>query len=67
MKFKPSRVKQPELTDREKAAIQAVASGTIVEPLLCQRLKALGLIEQVRGAWALTQQGQIRLIFQGAR
>jgi hypothetical protein len=67
MKFRPGSVKQPELTDREKAALQAIASGAIVEPLLCQRLKALGLAEQSRAGWALTHQGQICLIFKNAR
>jgi hypothetical protein len=67
MKFRPSSVKQPELTDRENAALVAIASGAIVEPLLCQRLKALGLAEQTRTGWALTHQGQICLIFKKAR
>lgn len=67
MKFHPTFARAPQLTDREKAALCRIAEGAIVEPLLCQRLKALGLAEQTRGGWALTSQGQIRLMFQGAR
>jgi hypothetical protein len=67
MKFTPSRFKAPELSDKEKAALQAIAHGAVVEPLRCERLKALGLVVQIGGGWALTQQGQIRLMFQGAR
>jgi hypothetical protein len=69
MKFKaaPARAKPPELSDREKAALKAIASGEIIGPLLCQRLKTLGLVTQTGAGWELTQQGQIRLMFQGAR
>ena len=48
MKFKPApvRVKQPELSDREKAALRAVANGAVVEPLLCQRLNRRQFLER---------------------
>jgi ribosomal protein S19E (S16A) len=69
MKFKPApvRVKQPELSDREKAALRAAPNGAIIEPSLCQRLKTLGLVAQTQAGWVLTPQGEIRLMFQGAR
>jgi ribosomal protein S19E (S16A) len=69
MKFKPApvRVKQPELSDREKVALRTIANGSIVESLLCQRLKTLGLVAQTQAGWRLTPQGEIRLMFQGAR
>lgn len=69
MKFKPApvRVKQPELSDREKVALRTIANGSIVELLLCQRLKTLGLVAQTQAGWRLTPQGEIRLMFQGAR
>jgi hypothetical protein len=67
MKFKPSPVKQAALSEHEKEALRAIAGGAIVEPLLCQRLKALGLAAQTRRGWVLTQHGHIRLTFQGAR
>jgi ribosomal protein S19E (S16A) len=64
--YKPNRIKKADLTYREKAALQAVANGAIVEPLLCQRLKTRGLVERKRTGWRLTPQGQIRLLFQNA-
>jgi hypothetical protein len=69
MKFKPSPYapKGPTLTDAEKAALRDVSNHLVVQPLLLQRLKALGLIEQKSGAWTTTQQGQICLLFGSAR
>jgi hypothetical protein len=69
MEFKPSRasLKRPGPTESETAALRGVQRGTVIHPLLCKRLKALGLIEQIRGGWILTQQGQISLMFDGAR
>jgi hypothetical protein len=67
MKFSPAKAKPPELSDREKATLQEVASGETVEPFRCERLRALGLVVQTHRRWALTQQGHIRLMFQGAR
>jgi hypothetical protein len=66
MKFKPGPVKQPTLSDPEKAALQGIAAGAIVGPLLCQRLKALGLVVQTMDGWSVTQQGYIQLMFQYA-
>jgi hypothetical protein len=57
MKFKTGPVKQRELSDRERAALQGIAAGVIVGPLLCQRLKALGLVVQTMDGWSVTQQG----------
>jgi hypothetical protein len=69
MKFKPSPYvsKGPALTDAEKAALLDVSQHLVVHPLLLQRLKALGLVEQKSGAWTTTQQGQIRVMFGAAR
>lgn len=67
MKFHPTFARTHQLTDKEKVALRGIAQGAIVEPLLCQRLKTLGLVEQTRGGWVLTPQGQICLMFQGAR
>jgi hypothetical protein len=49
-----------------QSRLQAIATGAIVGPLLCQPLKTLGLVAQPRTGWARTPQGQIRLIFLGA-
>jgi hypothetical protein len=67
MKFNPSQNKQPGLSDRETVALREVAERATTKPLVCKRLQKLGLIEQSPGGWALTQQGHIRLMFQGAR
>lgn len=60
-------MKKNQFSDSELAALKAVTTGEIIEPLLCQQLKALGLVTQTRGGWALTQQGQIQLKFLAAR
>ena len=67
MKFSPSRFKQAELSDREKIALRGIAEGGHIALPLCQRLQKLGLIEKGHDGWAITQQGHIRLMFQGAR
>jgi hypothetical protein len=67
MKFNPAPAKPAGLTDTEKAALQAIAQGAAAEPVHCERLKALGLVVQTHRGWALTQQGHIRVMFQGAR
>jgi hypothetical protein len=67
MKFTPSRIKQAELSDREKIALREIAQGGPTEPLLYRRLQKLGLVEKNHDGWAVTQQGHIRLMFQGAR
>jgi hypothetical protein len=68
-KFRPNPFisKGPELTDAEIKALRGVSEQIVVQPLLLQRLKALGLIEQKLGRWNTTPQGQIRLMFLGAR
>lgn len=67
MKFSPAWVKKNAFSDRERAGLKAINNGEIIEPLLCQRLKALGLVSQTRSGWVLTHQGQIRLLFDSAR
>jgi ribosomal protein S19E (S16A) len=69
MKFKPTYPvpRGPVLTDAEKAALRDVSHHLVVHPLVLKRLKAIGLIEQKLGGWVLTQDGQIRLMFSGAR
>ena len=69
MKFKLSQAfpKRPAPTEPETAALREIRRSAVVHPLLCKRLKALGLIEQMRGGWRLTQQGEILLMFDGAR
>ena len=67
MKFMAGRVKQVELSDQEKIALRGVAAGGPIALPLCRRLQKLGLVEQKHDGWALTHQGHIRLMFQGAR
>jgi ribosomal protein S19E (S16A) len=67
MKFMVGRVKQVELSDREKIALRGVAAGGSITLPLCQRLQKLGLVEKKQDGWAITHQGHIRLMFQGAR
>jgi ribosomal protein S19E (S16A) len=67
MKFTPSRLKQAELSDREKIALRGVAEGGFIALPLCQRLQKLGLVEKRHDGWTITPQGHIRLMFQGAR
>jgi len=69
MKFQPSRtsLKRPGPTESETAALREIRRGGVVHPLLCKRLKALGLIEPTRGGWRLTQHGEISLMFNDAR
>jgi len=67
MKITPSRFREAELSDGEKIALRRVAAGEPITPLLCKRLQKLGLVEKRHEGWAITQQGHIRLMFQGAR
>jgi hypothetical protein len=66
MKFTPSRFKQIELSDNEKVALRGVAEGGPIALLLGKRLQKLGLVEKTQDGWAVTHQGHIRLMFQGA-
>jgi hypothetical protein len=68
-KFKPNPfvAKGPALTETEIRALRDVADRVVVPSPLLQRLEALGLIEQKLGAWTTTHQGEIRLLFAGAR
>lgn len=67
MKFNRNSVKPPTLSDHEKKALWAIAAGAAGEPPLCARLEALGLVARKQDGWAITHQGHIRLMFQGAR
>ncbi len=67
MKFSPGRFKQAELSDQEKKALRGIAKGGPIALSLCQRLQKLGLVEKKQDGWAITHQGHIRLMFQGAR
>jgi hypothetical protein len=60
-------LKGPAITEVEFRALRDVADGAVVQPLTCRRLNTLGLIEQKRGGWALTNQGEIALMFRKAR
>ena len=67
MKFTPGRFKQAELSDGEKIALRGIAEGGTIALPLCRRLQKLGLVEKSHDGWAITNQGHIRLMFQGAR
>ena len=69
MQYNPSRAppKRPGPTEQEIKALREVQRGAVAQPLLCKRVKALGLIEQIRGGWRLTQHGEISLMFDDAR
>ena len=67
MKFTPTRFKQAELSDGEKTALREIAGGGAIALPLGKRLQKLGLVEKSGEGWAITQQGHIRLMFQGAR
>ena len=67
MKFAPCRVKQAELSDKEKIVLRGIAEGKFIAVSLCQRLQKLGLVEKRLDVWAVTAQGHIYLMFQNAR
>jgi hypothetical protein len=67
MKFIPRHPKSTPLTDREKAALQRISGGEIVETEACEHLQDLGLIEKRHGGWAITYQGSVHLMFLSAR
>jgi hypothetical protein len=67
MKITPSRFKQAELSDQETIALRGIAQGGPIALPLCRRLQKLGLVEENHDGWAITSQGHIRLMFQGAR
>jgi hypothetical protein len=58
--------KQP-LSDMELKALCSMADGKVLSQPTYERLKKLGFIEQGSGGWKLTHQGQIEVIFCGAR
>ena len=66
MKFTTARFNQTELSENEKAALRGVAQGGPIALLLGKRLQKLGLVEKTLDGWAITHQGHIRLMFQGA-
>ena len=69
MAYRPphSAPKPYVLSDGEIAALRSVTEHKAVTPPSYRRLKRLGLIEQKLGAWTLTQQGTIHLMFVNAR
>lgn len=67
MKFPSSRIKQTVLSDSEQQALRGVADQVAVSEPLILRLAKLGLVEKRGDGWAITEQGHIRLMFQGAR
>ena len=67
MRITPNRFKQTELSDQEKIALRGITQGGTIALPLCRRLQKLGLAENGRDGWAITNQGYIRLMFQGAR
>jgi hypothetical protein len=54
-------------SDREMVALRDVANHRVVDADRLLELKKLGLIEQKSGAWTITQDGHIRLMFGSAR
>jgi hypothetical protein len=66
MKFLPGRSRQTELPDAEKMALRGIAQGGPIALALCRRLQKLGLAEKGHGGWAITPQGHITLMLQGA-
>jgi hypothetical protein len=65
---RPMSPKGPELTPREYRALRDISQHLIVgQPLLLDRLKDLGFVEQKVGDWVLTQNGHIQLMFGAAR
>jgi hypothetical protein len=67
MKFTPSRIKQIALSDSEQQALRGIADRVPVPAPLTLRLEKFGLVEKSGDGWAVTEQGHIRLMFQGAR
>ena len=67
MKFTSSRIKQTILSDSEQQALRGVAARTPVAAPLARRLEKFGLVEKSGDGWTVTEQGHIRLMFQGAR
>lgn len=51
----------------EMNALCCVANNTPVHQKICERLQNLGFVEQKSGLWKLTHQGQIQVMFRGAR
>lgn len=58
--------KQP-LSPVEMNALCSVANDKIIGRPMYKRLQKLGFVEQKSGRWGLTHQGQIQMIFRGAR
>jgi hypothetical protein len=67
MKFAAHPLKPGELSDTEKIALRAIAAGELIALPLCRRLQKLGLIQQKQIGWELSEQGNIKLMFQRAR
>jgi ribosomal protein S19E (S16A) len=66
--FRPSSApKSPELQPKELAGLRDVGNHRVVELPVLRQLEKLGYVEQKSGAWSITQQGQIVLMFRAAR
>jgi ribosomal protein S19E (S16A) len=63
----PPSAKAPALEPKEFAALRDVSKHRAVEVPVLRQLERLGLVEHKSGVWAITQQGQIRLMFGSAR
>jgi hypothetical protein len=59
--------KGPILSEEEIIILRDVAKRTAVQPSKCRRLKKLGFIKERLGSLTLTTQGEIQLMFSGAR
>ena len=57
MEFRPRRVSPKifALTESETAALRQISTGEIIHPLVCQKLRKLGLVEQNTDRWNPTR------------
>lgn len=66
--FRPSPTpRRSGLQPSELAALRDVSNNRSVKLTLLHPLQKLGFIEQESGAWVITQQGHIYLMFQAAK
>ena len=55
------------LSDVELKALFHVANNTVIDQPMYERLQKLGFVERKSSRWDLTHQGQIQMLFRGAR
>ena len=65
--FKLRPQKSTELEPPEMAALRRMAMRQVVDQSMLQRLEKRGLVELKSGAWTITVQGRICLMFAAAR